>query len=102
MPLSACARSPHLTPPYSHVSLVSDIQGSGLLWCGCYSVLLGATPHIPSHSVNIMRSSLLLFILSAFIISALADVTSMTDKILKDILKDYNPKARPAGNLSDR
>ena len=49
-----------------------------------------------------MRSSLLLFILSAFIISALADVTSMTDKILKDILKDYNPKARPAGNLSDR
>ena len=90
------------TPPYSHVSPVSDIQGSGHLRCGCCS--LGATPDIPSHSVNsrIMRGSLLLSLLSTFVMTALADVTSMTDKILKDILKDYNPKARPAGNLSDR
>ena len=67
-------------------------------------VLLRATPDIPSHSVNIriMRGSLLLSLLSTFVMTALADVTSMTDKILKDILKDYNPKARPAGNLSDR
>ena len=31
-----------------------------------------------------------------------ADVNTMTDKILKDILKDYNPDSRPAGKLSDR
>ena len=49
-----------------------------------------------------MRGSLVLCLLSTFVISAIADVTTMTDKILKDILKDYNPKARPAGNLSDR
>ena len=49
-----------------------------------------------------MRGSLLFSLLSTFVMTALADVTSMTDKILKDILKDYNPKARPAGNLSDR
>ena len=49
-----------------------------------------------------MIGYLLLFFLSSFIISTMADVTTMTDKILKDILKDYNPKARPAGNLSDR
>ena len=56
-----------------------------------------------THSVNtgIMRDSLLLCLLTS-VISTLADVTTMTDKILKDILKDYNPKARPAGNLSDR
>ena len=49
-----------------------------------------------------MRDSLLLCLLTSSVISTLADVTTMTDKILKDILKDYNPKARPAGNLSDR
>ena len=38
----------------------------------------------------------LLFSLSA------ANVTTMTDKILKDILKDYNPGSRPTGNLTDR
>ena len=48
-----------------------------------------------------MRDSLLLCLLTS-VITTLADVTTMTDKILKDILKDYNPKARPAGNLSDR
>ncbi len=93
------------TPPYSHVTLVSDTQGSDLIWCGCYSVLLRcATPDILTHLVNIiiMRVFMLLCLLFSFFISALADVTTMTDKILKDILKDYNPKARPAGNLSDR
>ena len=49
-----------------------------------------------------MMGSFLLCLLFSFVISALGDVTTMTDKILKDILKDYNPKARPAGNLSDR
>ena len=33
---------------------------------------------------------------------AAADVNTMTDKILKDILKDYNPDSRPAGKLTDR
>ena len=49
-----------------------------------------------------MRDSLVLCLLASSVISTQADVTTMTDKILKDILKDYNPKARPAGNLSDR
>ena len=33
---------------------------------------------------------------------ARCDVTSMTDKILKDIFKDYNQESRPAGAQSDR
>ena len=32
----------------------------------------------------------------------LADVNTMTDKIIKDILKDYKAESRPAGKLSDR
>lgn len=51
-----------------------------------------------SWPVTMKRFSLLplLFSLSA------ANVTTMTDKILKDILKDYNPGSRPTGNLTDR
>jgi hypothetical protein len=30
------------------------------------------------------------------------DVNTMTDKIIKDILKDYSPSSRPAGKVSDR
>ena len=49
-----------------------------------------------------MRGSLILSLLSSSVLFVLGDVTSMTDKILKDILKDYNAQARPAGNVSDR
>ena len=43
-----------------------------------------------------------LIVLTVFISLTTADVNTMTDKILKDILKDYNPDSRPAGKLSDR
>ena len=45
-------------------------------------------------------SFLIVLILSLSLTTA--DVNTMTDKILKDILKDYNPDSRPAGKLSDR
>ena len=43
---------------------------------------------------------LLLFII--FIIQSKADVTSMIDKIIRDVLKDYNPSARPIDQASDK
>ena len=98
--------------PGHHTSLFSCYSGvwypgirSHLVW-----VLLSVTrvwfscSWFSTHLVNIsiMMGSFLLCLFFSFVISALGDVTTMTDKILKDILKDYNPKARPAGNLSDR
>ena len=43
---------------------------------------------------------LLLILVTVYL--AGADVNTMTDKIMKDILKDYNPDSRPAGNKTDR
>ena len=37
-----------------------------------------------------------------YLVEIEADVDTMTDKIIKDILKDYNPNARPAGQVSDK
>ena len=48
-------------------------------------------------------SSLSLLIMLAVSLSlTTADVNTMTDKIMKDILKDYNPDSLPAGKSSDR
>ena len=88
-----------ITPLLSHVTQVSDTRVSNLLQLQvgvtqCYSQ--------SSHQIAIMRGSLILSLLSSSVLCVLGDVTSMTDKILKDILKDYNAQARPAGNVSDR
>ena len=44
---------------------------------------------------------IILLLVSSFLLVN-ADVNTMTDKIIKDILKDYNPDARPAGKIDDR
>ena len=43
-----------------------------------------------------------MIILTTLTAVILADVNTMTDKIIKDILKDYSPDSRPAGKLSNR
>ena len=43
-----------------------------------------------------------LIILTTWTVAIFADVNTMTDKIIKDILKDYSPDSRPAGKLSNR
>ena len=43
---------------------------------------------------------LLLFII--VLIQSKADVTTMIDKIIRDVLKDYNPSARPIDQASDK
>ena len=68
---------------------------------------MGVFVHLQSPN-NIMVTPTTTITLSFLIILTVAasltraDVNTMTDKILKDILKDYNPDARPAGKLSDR
>ena len=54
-----------------------------------------------SHLHHTQEPSMCLLLLIA-VAGAAADVNTMTDKILKDILKDYNPDSRPAGKLTDR
>ena len=58
------------------------------------------TPTTTTTSTTITLSFLLILTVAPTLTRA--DVNTMTDKILKDILKDYNPDARPAGKLSDR
>ena len=55
-------------------------------------------PTSPTHTQEPSMCWLLLMAVAG----AAADVNTMTDKILKDILKDYNPDSRPAGKLTDR
>ena len=68
---------------------------------------MGVFVHLQSPN-NIMVTPTTTITLSFLIILTVAasltraDVNTMTDKILKDILKDYNPYSRPAGKLSDR
>ena len=54
-----------------------------------------------SHLHHTQEPSMCWLLLMA-VAGAAADVNTMTDKILKDILKDYNPDSRPAGKLTDR
>ena len=56
------------------------------------------------HNIMLTTTASLSFliVLALSLSSTTADVNTMTDKILKDILKDYNPDSRPAGKLSDR
>merc|ERR1711962_1489492 len=48
-----------------------------------------------------MRWNLSLLFL-ANVCAVLASVTEMTDKIVKDILKDYNIGSRPSGSVTDQ
>jgi len=49
-----------------------------------------------------MRLHLYLLILAISLSAVFASVTEMTDKIVKDILKDYNSGSRPSGSVSDQ
>ena len=59
---------------------------------------VGVLPQLQSISISMKDLTILLNLLSL----AAADVNTMTDKILKDILKDYNRDARPVGNTTNR
>ena len=49
-----------------------------------------------------MMINMMIIILCFLLSRVQCDVNTMTDKILKDILKDYNADSRPAGKVSDR
>ena len=49
-----------------------------------------------------MRYSDVMRLILCLVSLATADHNTMTDKILKDILKDYNAGSRPVGHVSDK
>ena len=73
---------------------ISHIRWECLITSSLHNIMLTPT--------NTSSLSFILVVLTVSLSLTSADVNTMTDKILKDIMKDYNPDSRPAGKLSDR